>query len=279
MDLNRVGAEARKLLLQNTVGTNPCGVLLSNGVDSNSILASLIENGRAPFVFSFRVKGYESKDWRMAKITARALDLRFIDVELPTNVDDIFKDVHWAVKKMGLTKKTDIECSIPMKYALDRAIQLGIADVYSGLCADGHYALTRKAFIEVRNNEKENDPAWLENYRLKCFSKENPDQSSTMTDYFKSKKGVFHVPYLDVGFFSIFKGISHNEMNRPKQKMPIRLVFPELEQWGVGNRRVNLQLGDSGIADNYSRLVTSEYNSHNYKSVVGIYNSVVRGEF
>jgi len=279
MDLNRVGAEARKLLLQNTVGTNPCGVLLSNGVDSNSILASLIENGRAPFVFSFRVKGYESKDWRMAKITARALDLRFIDVELPTNVDDIFKDVHWAVKKMGLTKKADIECSIPVKYALDKAIQLGIADVYSGACADGHYGLTRKAFIEVRNNDKENDPAWLENYRLKYFSRENPAQSKTMADYFESKKGVLHVPYLDKGFFPIFAGISHYEMNKPKEKMPIRLAFPELKEWGVGNKHINLQLGDSGIADNYSRLITSEYNSHNYKSVVGIYNSVVRGEF
>lgn len=277
-DLNLVGEQARELLLETTSGNNPCAVLLSNGVDSNSVLASLLSNGRKPFVFSIRVKGTTSTDWLSAKRNADKLDLRFIDVELPKDLDAIFSDVKYAITQIGLTKKADIECFIPIKYALDKASLMGIKDVYSGHCADGHYGLGRKPSIEIRNTDKEKDPQWLENYRLKYFGKPNPAQSKTLIKYFQFKHGTFHVPYLDSRFFSIFEGISHYEMNKPKEKMPIRLAFPEFDDWNVGKKESNLQLGDSGIADNYARLLQSEYNLHGNKAVIGIYNAIARGE-
>ena len=277
-NLTLVGEQARELLLETTSGNNPCAVLLSNGVDSNSVLASLLANGRKPFVFSIRVKGTTSTDWLSAKTNADKLNLRFIDVELPKDIDLIFNDIKYAITKIGLTKKADIECFLPVKYALDKAVQMGIHDVYSGHCADGHYGLGRKPSIEIRNTDKEKNPQWLENYRQTYFAKPNPAQSKTLIEYFELKHGTFHIPYLDRRFFSVFEGISHYEMNKPKEKMPIRLVFPEFYEWNVGKRESNLQLGDSGIAENYSRLLQSEYNINGYKAVIGIYNSIARGE-
>lgn len=277
-DLNLVAKQAQELLLETTSGNNSCAVLLSNGVDSNSILASLIRNKRNPYVISFRLKGSEPTDWLMAKKTAEKLYLRFIDIELPRDLEIIFKDVKFAIQKMNLSKKADIECAIPIKYALDKALKLGIHDVYTGACADGHYAVSRKAQITVKKEKRQNDPKFLEEYRTKYFERENPAQSKTMKLYFESKGGRLFMPYLNPKFQEIYREISFEQMNKPKEKMPIRIAFPEMSEWKVGTRHINLQLGDSGIADNYSRLLQSEYNLHRNKAVIGIYNAIARGE-
>jgi asparagine synthetase B (glutamine-hydrolysing) len=277
-NLDSIAIRVRDLLLKETEGHSPCAILLSNGVDSNSILASLIRNERNPYVISFRLKGSEPTDWLMAKKTAEKLYLRFIDIELPKDLEIIFKDVKFAIQKMDLSKKADIECAIPVKYALDRALKLGIQDVYTGVCADGHYAVSRKAQIAVKKEQRLNDPTFLEEYRTKYFQRENPAQSKTMKLYFESKGGRLFMPYLNPEFHDIYKGISFEQMNKPKEKMPIRIAFPEMSEWKVGARHINLQLGNSGIASNFERLLDSEYNIHDNRAVIGIYNAIARGE-
>lgn len=40
----------------------------------------------------------------------------------------------------------------------------------------------------------------------------------------------------------------------------------------------NLQTGDSGISDLFSKLLYTDWNIRNYKSVTGIFNSINRDE-
>lgn len=278
MNLNTVAEKARKLLLEETKGESKCAVLLSNGVDSNSLLASLLRNGRKPLVVSFRIENWESTDWLGSKNVAKKLDLEFLDIQLPTDVDTIFTDVKYAIKVLQLKKKANIECSIPLKYALDKIFDLGIKHVYSGLGADGQYAESRKAHVAVRKDKAENDATWLENFRANYYAQQNPACSKTMGDYFDSKGGKLFMPYLNPKFLDVYKGVTHNQMNKPIVKMPIRIAFPEMTDWKLGNRNVNLQLGDSKIAKNYEQLLQSPYNLHNYRAVIGIYNSIGRNE-
>jgi asparagine synthetase B (glutamine-hydrolysing) len=278
MNLNLVAEKAKDLLLRETAGSSPCAVLLSNGVDSNSIVASLVRNNRRPLAVSFRLKDWQSTDWLGAKRVAEKLNLEFLDIQLPTDVETIFTDVKYVIKNLHVKKKANIECAIPLKYALDKILELGITNVYSGLGADGQYAESRKAHIAVRRDKAENNAEWLEAFRAKYYSQENPACTQTMSLYFKSKGGKLVMPYLNPEFHEVYRGVTHNEMHKPIVKMPIRIAFPEMADWKPGNRNTNLQLGDSKIAKNYEQLLNSSYNLHNYKAVIGIYNSISRGE-
>lgn len=278
MNLNLVAEKAKNLLLRETVGNEPCAILLSNGVDSNSIVASLVRNGRRPLAVSFRLKDWQSTDWLGAKRVAEKLNLDFLDIELPTDVETIFQDVKHVIKNLHLKKKANIECAIPLKYALDKILESGITNVYSGLGADGQYAESRKAHVAVRKAKAENDATWLENFRANYYAQENPACSKTMRLYFESKGGNLFMPYLNPEFQEVYRGVTHNEMSKPVVKMPIRIAFPEMENWKPGKRNTNLQLGDSKIAKNYEQLLQSPYNLRNYKAVIGIYNSIIRGE-
>jgi asparagine synthetase B (glutamine-hydrolysing) len=264
----------REIILENTKTENACGVLLSNGVDSNALVAALLAHGSKPYVFSFRIENRISTDWSHARKVANKLGLEFIDVELSTDVDKIMEQVRFAVHTLGETSKSQIEVNIPLTAVVDRAKEMGLADLYTGLGADGHFGLSLKAAKVCNTDNNANKSAWLDEFRETAFA--NP-KVATLRKY-GSRFGItVHSPFVDRRLVDLFNGSTWNNLNRPKQKMPIRDAFPEISAWGVG-KHTNLQLGDSGIATNYEQLVKSDYNRRGYKSVVGIYNAVVRGE-
>lgn len=266
----------RDILLEATRVAEPVGVLLSNGADSNSLLASLIRNEIKPTVLSFRLAGRVSTDWSAARRTARALSLRFLDVELPIDVDSIAQDVRHAVKSLGLRKKADIECAIPVRYALDVAKANDLTTVFSGAAADGHFGLSRKAVIRAHTGDGMDDPKWLDDFRDAYFARVDPAQTRTMSAYGKRIGVRLLSPYVDKRIVEVFRGSSWRSLNMPRQKMPTRRAFPEIETWKVGRTHVNLQLGDSRIAENFTRLIDSPYNKRGSRSVVGIYNDFAR---
>ena len=269
-------ATLREIILDATCVKESVAVLLSNGVDSNSLVAALLRNGIRPTVISFRLTKNVSTDWSAARVTARGLGLDFVDIELPTDLDAMYADVRHAIKSLGLRKKADIECAIPVRYALDAAKQRGIATVIAGSAADGHFGLSRKAVIRAHTGDGLDDSAWLDAFREAYFARTDPAQTRTMTRYADAIGLRMLAPYVDQRLVDLFRGLSWRTLNTPRQKMPIRRAFPEIAKWGVGRSHTNLQLGDSGIALNYSRLVQSQYNTRSAKSVVAIYNDVAR---
>ena len=163
--MHALAEPVRDYLLRATKTKNPCGVLLSNGVDSNSVLASLLRNGSRPTVISFRVENYTSTDWTAARRIADKLELPFIDIELTTDVELIAKDVRFCIEKLGLRKKADIECFVPVMKAIDAASSSGIVDLFTGSAADGHYGLSLKAYKLAHTGNNLDDPKWLDDFR------------------------------------------------------------------------------------------------------------------
>lgn len=276
--MHQLSEPVRDYLLSATQTKNSCGVLLSNGVDSNSILASLLRNKSRPTIISFRIEKYTSTDWTAARRIANKLELPFIDIELTTDVEAIAKDVRFCIDELDLRKKADIECFVPVMKAIDAASAAGVVDLFTGSAADGHYGLSLKAYKLAYSGNNLDDCKWLDEFRDAYFARVNPAQTKTATDYGATKKINVYAPYVSQELVEIYRGASWRWLNNPKQKMPVRDAFPELVDWRVGSRHINLQLGDSKIAENYTQLVESQFNQRGYKSPVGIYNAMARGE-
>jgi hypothetical protein len=74
-----------------------------------------------------------------------------------------------------------------------------------------------------------------------------------------------------------FLGTTWAQVNKPRQKQPILSAYPNEFRRIRILPHVNLQLGDSGIAAHFEKLLSSDWNAHGGKSVVGIYNRLNAG--
>jgi len=266
----------RNILLENSKADGSCGILLSSGVDSNSILASLLRNGIKPTVYSFRVAGHYSTDFRYAARTAKRLNLDFVEVEILHDLDSIIRDVRWAIHYLGFRKKADIECTIPVKHIIDKAREVGTENLFSGAFGDHYFGTTRKCHVTAYTGNNLDDPTWLNKYREESLADLTMSQTHRLGRYAKPFGITVHAPYDSPPLVKVFHNSSWRSINKPKQKLPVRDAFPEMEIWGVGKKNQPLQLGDSRIAKTYEQLLTSDLNTGNWKSVVGIYNSIAK---
>jgi hypothetical protein len=73
-----------------------------------------------------------------------------------------------------------------------------------------------------------------------------------------------------------FVGRSWDEVNKPKQKQPIRDSFPDMFKRIKVFPHTNFQLGDSGISDHFAQLVHTALNKKGHTSVVGVYNNLIK---
>jgi hypothetical protein len=81
-------------------------------------------------------------------------------------------------------------------------------------------------------------------------------------------------PYWERTFFDLFADSCWEDVNRPRQKEPIRAAFPELDPLRLGNHR-NYQLGDSGIAEIVGDTIRRKY-APTAKSPVTAYNLLIQ---
>lgn len=144
--------------------------------------------------------------------------------------------------------------------AIDLASELGIQDLFTGSAADGHYGLSLKAYKLAHSENNLLDPKWLDEFRDAYFARVNPAQTKTGKDYGVTLNVNVIAPYVSQELVNIYRGSSWTSLNKPKQKTPVRDAFPELAEWRVGAKHTNLQLGDSKIAENYTRLLNSRFN-------------------
>lgn len=247
-------------------------VFCSEGVDSTSLVIASTLVGARVHIYTFGMEDRISTDMAAARHTAKRLRLPCTNVWLPRGLDQLKIDVVELVQ-LGFSSKTGIECAWPMLYAIRACKQKHIV---VGSCADGHFGISKKAMIHFRDSV-----ASLDEYRQSLFT--NPDyaQVGTLGKFAESQGKLMHVPYAAPEIVKLFVGRSWEELNKPHEKQTIRDAFPELacsrRTWK--SRHTNLQLGDSGIAEHFEILLKDpEWNSNAYKSVVGIYNEVIRRE-
>lgn len=249
---------------------NDVALLLSGGVDSCSLLFALLELNKNVHAYSFTLDDRESSDFKNAKEVCKIFNISFSPIYLPTDLGILQKDLLYLIKEFNLKKKTEIECSWAMMYAI-KAIKE--KTIVAGLGADGHFCISKKGMIHYRHTvEKMNE------FRNGLFTNPNYSQKQIVSKMCAYHNKTINLPFLSANMVNLFKDTSWEEINKPKQKQPILDAFPESFSKVKVRPHTNFQLGDSGIASQFEKILSTDWNLHNYKSVTGIYNSIARGE-
>tara|TARA_R110002126_G_C10394699_1_gene495349 strand:+ start:133 stop:987 length:855 start_codon:yes stop_codon:yes gene_type:complete len=267
----------RETMLDICVSDVPTGIMLSSGVDSNTILAALLRNDIRPTVYSFHVKDHYSTDYRYADNLAKKLKLDFVEVEILKNIDDIIENVRFTMSEFGFRKKADIECSIPMLNVIQTAIGSDVKNIFSGAYGDYFFGTTRKCYIRASQGDGKTNPQWLDEYRDEIWASKDLGQSGRLRIFANKHDIQLTTPYRDPRLAAIFRGSSWGSVNTPMQKMPFRAAFPEIESWKVAKKNQPFQLGDTNIAKSYEQLLKTDLNVGNWKAVIGIYNAIAKG--
>ena len=257
-----------KVLMQyaQSIKNKNVAVLLSGGIDSASIMFSLLEAGKIVTAYSFMLDGRMSTDFKLARRNAEIFGCAFIAVFLPTDIA-MLKDDCLQLHALGARSKTDYECSWPMMYSYSQIKEQTIA---SGMAADGHFCISKKGMLHWRNR--------IDAFRLALYSNPAYAQKPIHDRLAAIHNKQVVMPYLTKEMQAEFIGTTWDNINRPKQKQPILDAFPKQFKKIQVKPHMNLQLGDSRIAAHFERLLQTDYNAHNGKSVVGIYNRINSGK-
>ncbi len=238
-------------------------IATSGGIDSSALVVAAIAADKDPRVISFTFDDFESNDYRRARRLAEHFGCPFEGVRMPSDPSPILCSIRLLIRQYRLSKKARIECAFPFLY-LTLAIQG--KTLVTGLCADGHFGLSKKAMIHFRHPQ-----AKFDQFRNEYFA--NPDAGG--------RQGIQKIcntydvelvnPYLHASVFALLHGQSWDDLNKPRQKEAIRAAFPELDPLQLP-RHTNLQLGDSKIAERLGATAMAAVPGSN--SAVGAYNQL-----
>lgn len=253
--------------LASRVEEDTVAVLASGGIDSWSSVFALLEAGKKVHIYSFTLDDRQSSDFIKARELAEIYGLEFTPIILPTNIDTLKKDVLLLSEKFNCTKKVEFECLWPFLYAYNTITETVVG---SGLCADGYFCISKSGVLHYKDR--------IDEFRRNYFANNGSQYKhhEVMAKHFNKK---LFMPYNSPEMFNFFVGKTWEECNQPRQKQPIFNSYLNEFQSNKFKPHSNLQLGDSGISEHFDKLLYTDWNTHNHKSVTGIFNSVVRGEF
>jgi len=246
-------------------------IATSGGIDSAALMFSSMAAGhKKPNIVSFTFDDFESHDFKSAKKLAKYYNLKFLPVILPSDQNEIVKTVHYLIKEIKCKKKSAIECMFPFVYLLKVLKENKIKTLVTGLAADGHFGLSKKAMIHYSKDDKK-----FKQFRQEYFSTYESAHISRLQTLCDKNQICLLNPYFEPAVFDLWINKNWQELNKPRQKEAIKKYFPELDKFRI-KPHTNLQLGDSKIAQRVGSAVVSKYKPY-AKSPVGIYNRIAKG--
>jgi len=220
------------LVERDTQGEEKVALLMSGGVDSTSLGFASHELGKKVACYTFQMGELKSSDSAAAQKIAEEMGWEFNLVKVP--VDNLEDDAIKLAAVLGCRKKTQFECTLPFLYVVPRIKE---QVVLSGVAADGHFGLSKKAMIHFRTPRSKFDQ-----FRFEYFGQDNPAgyvQQKKLVEQYGKKHSA---PYMDKSVLDYFIQFDWDTLNKPKQKMPVLRAYSEHFK-RVGRRdHANLQL-------------------------------------
>ena len=238
-------------------------LLLSSGVDSNSLLFECLEQGKDVVCYTFRLDGVDSVDSKMAKANCLEFGVVHREIILPNSLATLIEDLQ-VLKSLGCKLKTEYECFWVFLYVYPAIKE---STILSGMGADHHFCISKTGMMHYKETR-------IDEFRRMHY--ENPEycQGHIHKRYDSSANHI--MPYLSDEVIESFKGLQWSEINKPRQKQVIIDLYPKYFSRINIKRHMSYHKGDSGIAKQFERLLDTELNpGRKFKSVVSIYNRVV----
>lgn len=244
-------------------------VFMSGGIDSHACLFACIDLGLKVNVLSFTLDSHESSDFKAARHAAEVFDLDFTPIVLPTNEAHLKSWVRFAVHKLGLTNKSEIECSWPL-YTAIRHLEGKTKHIVLGLGGDSYFLMAKSASMHCKDLVLEQ--------RRKATRRVLSQNVLVKREAFA--RGIYaHLPYFEFGrtYAELQMETDFKKINSP-QKSFYNQAFPEYRKRCKVRGHQNFQLGDTNISGIFSDvLLKSDWNTRDLRAVVGIYNDVATG--
>lgn len=264
-------------LLARIVGENisrgdRVALLFSGGADSLSVGFAIEDAGGTVSPITFSIDGRETDDLLSARSASDALGWELVEVEISSDLELVREDFSFLIREIGCEKKTQVECAWPFLYVAPVVRELGLSTAFSGIAADGHYGLSKRAMIHYRYPKEAFDE-----FREGYFSSRSPAGVKEFEEIFSRSRVDLVSPYLDGRVIDLFRSYSWDELNKPKQKNPIVEEYADrFEFLGAGPRKhANLQLV-AGIPEIFEGLLETDLNRRSRTRVMDLVRDHVR---
>lgn len=236
-------------------------VLLSGGTDSLSLALTAHRLGKKVHAYTFHLEGIPTYDSTKASNTCEIMKWDCTRVVVPIN--NLKEDFHILRNKWKCIKKTHYECTFPFMYIYPQIEQKYIL---SGIAADGHYGVSKKACMHFKEPKE-----LFDEFREDYFGQDNPagllQQQFLSLHYGK----YFIAPYLEQSVVNFFRQYDWYQLNKPYQKHHVIESFPEFKTIGKPKPHINLQLG-AGVDKAFETLLQcKEINFKNRKRMLDVY--------
>lgn len=250
---------------------NDVALLFSGGMDSLSILLSLLDCDIKPHLYSFMLDGIESSDIKKCREISDYYNLEYTEVVIPMSETKLIADVKYIIRTFGVQKKTAIQCIHPFIYMFE---QISEKNVLTGLCADDLYGTSKKMAIMSKDKNAFNKR------RIELLGDETSSGYKYIRNIALRNSKVLFAPYKDSKEITGYLlSLSYSEMNSPKQKNCMYEDYKDiLEKNKWYRRNQNLQCS-SKLREYHDTLLQTELNVNNNKVVSPIYKSIYKEYF
>lgn len=260
-------------------------VALSGGVDSCSVLASLLEAGREPTIISYTPSTHESTDFQMARETAINCGLPFVAAVADMSPEALEKRARYIIG-FGFKTKLEVECLVPMTYVIEAAR----STLFTGDQADGYFInnnwmsrnFDRARGIPgyLRTHVKTDEDPWRIDRLRDIYYEEDRACCGALEHLGRVADLSVVIPYRDTRIRDAFRGTLWSDVNLPRTKEPIKRAYEKVwVKYGIGTRPepVNLHRGDSYFAETMGKALMERLPGP-WRTPTGLYAAIARGD-
>jgi site-specific DNA-cytosine methylase len=228
-------------------------LLLSGGLDSTSVGIALQECGKSIRAYTYRLRGYPSRDIEKAIKIANHFGWPLTIVTVPTA--DVAADFVRLAVEHGCRKKTQFENTFPLLYVLP---QIDEAEVWTGWNADLHYGNNRNYVLDQKRMAREGASpaerkARFDGDRRERFEKRTKLESNDTWCYARRladrcRKRLLS-PYLDDAIRDYFLKFNHDQLSPLGKPLVRRALADQLRNLPKGSLTVGIRLQTGGGVD------------------------------
>lgn len=247
-----------------------CGVFLSGGIDSGSLMFSIIEDCGLPVADAYTAViekpdgsgGFiESKDYRRAKAICDYYGVNHHAVVMP-------RDPDWACSRMlsytqmstpdsWMSTRADFEVSVMYFTCADKAAEQGNSALFSGTADAGIHLDGRRPSVANKNRD-----TMYGSYRSTMQTLSNlslvPGQTVALSDHCRELGLVFNKPHAAVAAQHPYLYVPWRLLNRPRDKWISVQAYADEYFKTTGSVTPNamaMQTGDSGAREYFDDMV------------------------